>query len=204
MFYPLLIFSLENSRLVAVFAEAFPKTLFFDYNWDVFFTMEKNIFDILSDLDIAHTVHDHEPFFTADQADAWMEKNMPDLFRKAGKSKNLFLCNENGNKHFLVILESRKRLDIAGLARFLNEKKLAFASEERLKEFLGLTPGAVSPFGLVNDVRNAVYVIIDSALTKFDTLLYHPNVNTATVEISCDDFFKFLRSAGNKVVITDL
>jgi Ala-tRNA(Pro) deacylase len=167
---------------------------------------KQKVLDTLDGLGIKYTVHEHEPLMTCEGSDAWLAREgaAAGIDDTVGRSKNLLLRNKAGDKHYLVILESRKQLDMAGLAKLLDEKKISFASEERLKKFLGLTPGAVSPFGLVNDVRSEVRVIVDTALLNYDRLMYHPNVNTATVELSTDDFMKFLNSTGNRILQTDL
>lgn len=97
-----------------------------------------------------------------------------------------------------------KRLDLKSLAVFLNESKLSFASPEKMMEYLGITPGSVSAFGLINDVDKVVRVIVDEDLLKFDKQGYHPNINTATLIISTKDFKKFLNWTGNKVIYKSL
>ena len=76
---------------------------------------------------------------------------------------------------------------------------MSFASPERLKRWLGVEPGSVSPFGLINDASHAVRVVCDLALKSSDRLGFHPNVNTATLEIALADFEKFLAWRGNAV-----
>lgn len=153
-----------------------------------------DIYKILADLEVEYDKHDHPPFFTCAQADAFYEDHL-----QGGKSKNLLLRNRAGNKHYLVIMESDKHLDLKALQELLGESKLSFASPERLMKHLKLTPGAVSPFGLINDEEKAVEVIVDEGLMANDFLHYHPNVNTSTLVISSQDFKKFLAWTGNKV-----
>jgi Ala-tRNA(Pro) deacylase len=158
----------------------------------------KDISAVLEKLGIAYVKHEHSAVFTCEEAEKWCG-NIP-----GGKSKSLFLRNRNGDKHFLVIMEAEKKLDMKGLAVLLGESKLSFASEERLQKYLKLTPGAVSPFGLINDEKKEVVVIIDQDLLKHSRLSYHPNVNTATLELATKDFRKFLVSTGNTVKILQL
>src|SRR3989338_6525197 len=153
----------------------------------------KDIYKILEDLGIKYVQYDHPAVFTCEEADQYYAK------MEGGHSKNLFLRNKKGDKYYLVIVESDKKVDLQGLAKKLPEKKLAFASPERLLNVLGLTPGSVTPFGLINDENKQVTVVIDEDLWKYDTLNYHPNVNTATLGISRDDFKKFLDFCGNGV-----
>lgn len=151
------------------------------------------IFTVLDELGISYKKLEHPAFFTCADSAAYY----PDL--KGGRSKNLFLRNRKGDQHYLVTLESHKRLDLKALQEMLNESKLSFASERRLLEHLGLTPGAVSPLALVNDKDHQVKAIVDQSLFDFDELYYHPGINTATLVMSPEDFKKFLASTGNKV-----
>jgi Ala-tRNA(Pro) deacylase len=96
-----------------------------------------------------------------------------------------------------VILEHLRQLDIHDLEKRLRQGKLSFASDQRLKKYLGLEPGSVSPFGLINDNENHVHLFIDEKLREFDLLAFHPNVNTATLVISKPDFLRFLDHTGN-------
>ena len=153
----------------------------------------KDIYQILNDLTVEYIRHDHLAVFTCEEA----EKFCPPI--PGGKSKNLFLRNRKGDKHYLLIVESSKRVDLGRLASLVNESKLGFASEERLKEHLGLTPGSVSPFGLINDQTHRVIVLIDQDLWKEDRLSFHPNINTATLELTREEFKKFLDECGNEI-----
>lgn len=152
----------------------------------------------LKNLGIEYKLHEHPAVFTVAEADQYYK----DV--DGGKSKNLFLQNKNKSNYYLVILEGTKRLEIDALRANLNESKLSFASPQKLKEFLGLTPGSVSPFGLINDKEKRVKVVIDEDLWKYDRLHYHPNVNTATLELSRNDFKKFLDSCGNTIMFTKI
>jgi len=152
----------------------------------------KQVLNLLKKLKINHELHQHPAVYTCDEADKYY-KNI-----EGGKSKNLFIRNKKGDKHYLIIIESNKKVDLKSLATTLNESKLSFASEERLMKYLGLTKGSVSPFGLINDINNEVVVVLDQDLLKNEKLHYHPNVNTATVELSKDNFIKFLDWTGNQ------
>ncbi len=157
--------------------------------------------DLLKTLDslgIQYVRHTHPAVFTVAQA----KQHYGNI--KGGDSKNLFLRNKTKSKYYLVLVESSKRLDLATLQNTLGELKLSFASSEDLQKFLGLTPGAVSPFGLINDVEKKVIVIIDSDLWKHDILHFHPNVNTETFELSRADFKKFLDWRGNEIQFISL
>jgi len=112
--------------------------------------------------------------------------------------KNLFFRNHKGNRHYLVIFECSKNLRVEALEKTLKQGKLTFASRERMLRFLGVEPGSVSPFGLLNDKERHVTLFIDSSLKSSTYLSFHPNDNRVTIVILREDFFKFLESYGNE------
>lgn len=118
--------------------------------------------------------------------------------------KNLFLRNSKGDRHYLVITGPDKRADTKSLAKQIKSTRLSFASSERLQKYLGLDPGAVSPFGLINDKNKDVEVLIDRDLDIGKRIAFHPNVNTASVTMSYDDFQKYIKWCGNKTTYVDV
>ena len=145
----------------------------------------------LDALGIAYTRHDHPPVATVEEA----VRHWADI--PATHCKNLFLRNQKGDRHYLVIVEHAKRVDLRRLAEQIGDGKLSFASPERLKTYLGLTPGSVSPFGLINDSSRAVRVVIDGDLKAATRLSFHPNINTVTLTIAGADFTRFLEACGH-------
>ena len=111
--------------------------------------------------------------------------------------KNLFFRNHKGNRHYLVVLDCERDLDIHDLEKRLHQGKLSFASPQRMEKYLGLQPGSVSPFGLINDEENHVHLFLDENLKNEESLSFHPNDNHATVVISNEEFIKFLTQVGN-------
>ncbi|NQT79931.1 MAG: prolyl-tRNA synthetase associated domain-containing protein [Candidatus Aminicenantes bacterium] len=154
---------------------------------------EQKVYELLEKLGITFDRHEHPPVFTVEEA----EQYWGDI--TGAHCKNLFLRNKKGKRHYLIILGHLKKADLKVLERQLGEDRLSFASAERLMRYLGLEEGAVSPFGLINDSQKEVQVIIDKALKEAERINFHPNVNTATVEISFVDFEKFLASCGNSI-----
>jgi Ala-tRNA(Pro) deacylase len=154
---------------------------------------EIRVYDVLEKLGISFTRHVHPPVFTVEQA----EQHWKGV--EGAHVKNLFLRNKKGNRHYLVILEHTKNADLRRLTEKLREDRLSFGSPERLKRILGLEPGSVSPFGLINDSQQEVSVVIDQDLKKAARVNFHPNINTVTVGISTVDFERFLAWAGNTV-----
>jgi Ala-tRNA(Pro) deacylase len=147
----------------------------------------------LDALGISYERYTHPAVFTSEEAaEHWAGI-------AATGVKNLFLRNKKGDRHYLVILEVGKEADLRRLVKVIGDDRLSFGSPQRLMGNLGLTPGSVSPFGLLNDSRNAVTVIIDEDLRGADRLIFHPNINTASLTISVPDFQRFLASRGNVV-----
>lgn len=154
---------------------------------------EKRVYEVLESLGIPFIRREHPPVYTVEEAKLhWREL-------AGAHCKNLFLRNKKGNRHYLVILEHSKNADLRKLTERLGEDRLSFGSAERLKRFLGLEPGAVSPFGLIFDARKEITVIIDQELRQAERIHFHPNVNTVTLGISFSDFEKFLAWTGNPV-----
>jgi Ala-tRNA(Pro) deacylase len=154
---------------------------------------DQKVYDILSELGIPYTKHEHPPVYTVEEAEQHWENVT------GAHCKNLLLRNKKGKNHYLVLVESQKRVDLKALTVRLGEDRLSFASPERMKRYLGLEPGSVSPFGLINDGENSVVVIIDQELKEASRVNFHPNVNTATVGITFSDFERFLAHCGNTI-----
>ena len=147
----------------------------------------------LQALGIPYERYDHPAVATAEAAaEHWRDID-------AMHFKNLFLRNQKGTRHYLVIIEYMKRADLRRVAEQIGDGKLSFASPERLKTHLGLTPGSVSPFGLINDPAHAVRVVLDRDLKTASRLSFHPNINTRTYVIASDDFMRFLAATGHPV-----
>ncbi|HWF83678.1 MAG TPA: prolyl-tRNA synthetase associated domain-containing protein [Vicinamibacterales bacterium] len=144
-------------------------------------------------LGIVYERYEHPPVATADAARAhWTAI-------EAMHCKNLFLRNQKGSRHYLVVLEYSKRADLKRVADQIGDGKLSFASPERLMTHLGLTPGSVSPFGLINDAAHSVRVALDQDLQSAERVSFHPNINTVTLVIGRGDFMRFLQTCGNPV-----
>ena len=154
---------------------------------------EGPVVEALSALGIAFTRHEHPPVASAVEAEAhWSAID-------AAHCKNLFLRNQKGTRHYLVILKHLKRADLRAVADQIGDGKLSFGSPERLMAHLGVTPGSVSPFGLVHDAAHDVRVCIDRDLKGADPISFHPNINTATFVLAWADFERFLALCGNPV-----
>lgn len=151
---------------------------------------QPELYELLKSLSIDFEYHEHPPVATIEAAlEHWKDY-------KAGRCKNIFFRNHKGDRHYLVVLEHLRQLRIHDLEKRLKQGKLSFASDRRLKERLGLEPGSVSPFGLMNDRQKNVHLFIDEKLREHEKLAFHPNVNTATLVIRQSDLIKFLDYLG--------
>jgi Ala-tRNA(Pro) deacylase len=154
---------------------------------------EAAVYDALGALGIEYQRFEHAPVFTVEEA----ERYWADI--PATHCKNLFLRNAKGTRHYLVVLERSKKADLKLLAAKIGDDRLSFASPDRLLRLLGLTPGSVSPMGLIHPGATDVIVVLDAGLASAECLGFHPNVNTATITVAAADFLRFLASRGNVV-----
>ena len=145
----------------------------------------------LEALDIPFELHEHPPVPTVEEAlPYWKDID-------ATHCKNLFFRNHKGNRHYLVILDHRRKLNIRDLEQKLKQGKISFASSKRMERYLGLSGGSVSVFGIINDLDKHVHLFIDEALQSAARISFHPNENDATLVISFASFLRFLESSGN-------
>jgi Ala-tRNA(Pro) deacylase len=152
---------------------------------------DSRLYKILEDLDIKFEYHEHPPAPTIEVA----MKYWKDI--DSTHCKNLFFRNHKGDRHYLVILRHSAKLAIRDLEKRLKQGKLTLGSDRRLMQYLGLTAGSVSPFGLINDKEKHVHLFLDESLKTAKRLSFHPNINTASIIISYEDFMKFLKWTEN-------
>jgi len=160
-------------------------------------SQEQQVQDHLAHLGIPFQRYEHPPVATAEEADVhWAGID-------AMHCKNLFLRNQKGNRHYLVIVKHTKRVDLRAMANQIGDGKLSFSSPERLMTYLGVTPGSVSPFGLIHDRDHHVRVYLDRELKTPGLISFHPNINTSTLTLSFSDFERFLADCGNPIHYVD-
>lgn len=159
---------------------------------------DPKLYELLNYLDVPFDYYEHPAAPTIEEA----SKYWKDL--KATHCKNLFFRNHKGNRHYLVILECSHDLAIRDLEQRLRQGKLSFASPERMNKYLGLTPGSVSPFGLINDKDKHVHLFLDKTLQNSEKISFHPNINTASIVIRYSDLIKFLHHQGNTYEYVEL
>lgn len=152
---------------------------------------------------IAYTVYNHPEGKTIDEAKRW--------WRNDGSvhCKNIFMRNHKGDQHYLICFPCDDDLAIHDLEHWLRDilvsqghkapGKLSFASPERMMRYLGLEPGSVSPFGLINDTDHHVILFLDSRLREASTLSFHPNDCRGIIVISLPEFLRYLSLVGNRV-----
>jgi Ala-tRNA(Pro) deacylase len=141
---------------------------------------------------------DHPPVMTVEES----ERLVPPL--PGVKTKNLFLRDKKGTRHFLVTVPHDLAVDLDALGDRLSARRLGFASAERLLQHLGVTPGSVSLLALVNDTARSVEFIIDRRLWEASAVHAHPLANSATLVIPHAELERFLKATGHAVGIIDV
>ena len=149
-----------------------------------------DLFAFFDRLGIAHATVMHPPLFTVEQSRA-LRGEIP-----GGHTKNLFLRDKREALYLVVALEDAA-IDLKTLHRRLDAGRFSFGSAELLRAVWGVEPGAVTPFGAINDAAARVQVVLDAAMMGCATLNYHPLVNTMTTAIARDDLVKFLAATGH-------
>jgi len=156
----------------------------------------QDLFNYLDNLNIIHNTLEHEPIFRVEDSLELKAK------RPGANTKNLFLKDKAGN-FFLICAQSDSTIRINKLHPILGCKRLSFGKPEPLLELLGVTPGSVTLFSILNDTDNQVTLILDAALTKHKIVNFHPLLNNATTAISSTDMIVFAKATGHDPVILD-
>ena len=151
---------------------------------------------------IAHQTRTHPALHTVEEAQGH-RASWPQAARQGAFCKNLFLKDKKGRLWLIVTLEERE-LKLNSLAKPLGSARLSFGNAELMWEVLGVRPGSVTPFALVNDHEHRVTVVLDAPMLAHERLNYHPLENTATTALSRDDFMAFLALTGHQPMIVDL
>ena len=157
----------------------------------------EELFLRLDALGIAHRTYAHPPVFTVAEAAA-LRGTLP-----GGHCKSLFLKDKKGGLWLAVILEER-RTDLKRLALRLTAPRFSFGAAVDLYEVLGVRPGSVTPFALVNDVEHLVTPVLDAAMLDHDPLNYHPLANDRTTAIAPADLLRFIAACGHEPRVIDL
>ena len=157
-----------------------------------------DLFAFLDRLGIAHRTIEHPPLPTVEAAMAiWGGMT-------GGFAKNLFVKDKK-SRLFLITLRALANLDIKHVHPVIGASgRVSFCSADQLMTYLGVLPGSVTPFGLINDTEGAVTVVLEKALMALDPVHFHPLENTATTAVSSDGLLAFLRATRHEPLVVDL
>ena len=159
---------------------------------------DRNTLDArLAALGIATTTVEHEPVFTVEQS-AGLRTSLP-----GAHTKSLFLTDSDG-RMVLVVAKDDTRVDLKALAKRLSAGRLSFGKPERLEAVLGVSPGSVTPFALINASAAGVAVVVDQAIMGFAEVNCHPLENTATTRLATADLIRFIKACGHEPTIVPL
>ena len=148
------------------------------------------LFALLDRLGVVHSTLEHPAVFHVGEGDE-IKASLP-----GGHTKNLFLKDAKGQLWLVSALQDA-RIDLTALPAAIGAARLSFGSAELMQQTLGVTPGSVTPFAVINDTANRVTVVLDAALMTHAVLNFHPLVNTGTTTISRDGLLQFLAATGH-------
>ena len=146
---------------------------------------KEELIKLLDESNCDYEVKEHAPLFTVEDSKSLRGSIL------GAHSKNLFLKDAKG-QFYLLSVEENTKVDLKKIMNFIGSKKLSFAKAEYLESILGIEPGSVSPFALINDVDKKVLFFFDKNFLNYEKLNFHPLVNTATVNIGTSDMIKFI------------
>ena len=160
---------------------------------------KQEIYDFLDSKKIWYEITDHAPVYNMAELS---QINIP---YPGADAKNLFVRDDKKQNYYLITIKGDKRIDLKDFRQKNATRPLSFASEEDLMKILGLIPGAVTPFGILNDSECRVHFFIDVAFMNEPELIgIHPNDNTATVWIKVKDLIRLIKEHGNEVNIVQI
>jgi Ala-tRNA(Pro) deacylase len=156
-----------------------------------------DLYNLLDRLRIETTTTEHAAVFTVAESDQ-LERELP-----GAHTKNLFLKDAKG-RLFLIIAQAHTAIHLKQLHKTLECARLSFGSAALLVEVLGVQPGSVTAFAVMNDRACRVSVVVDASLMNFDVVNCHPLINTATTAIKRDDLLAFIRATGHEPLVARL
>lgn len=152
---------------------------------------------LLADLDISYRLYHHQPVFTVEES-LEIEREMP-----GAHCRNLFVRDKKGTM-FLVVARNETAIDLKKLMTLLDCGRLSFGSADRLWTYLGVRPGSVCPFAVINDRNQQVRIVLDHSMMGYEIVNYHPMENHMTIGLSPDDLLTYIRHTGHEPWILDL
>ena len=154
---------------------------------------EVRVYDLLDELRITYERVDHEPANTMEAC-----KEIDKILAPAVICKNLFLCNSQKTRFYLLMIREDKKFKTKDISKQINSSRLSFAPEEKMLEYLDITPGSVSVLGLMNDKENRVQLLVDEDVLQSEYFGCHPCVNTSSLRVKTEDIFgKFLQAVNH-------
>ena len=161
--------------------------------------MNKNeVYAYLNEKNINYEITNHSAVFNMEELE---NVNLP---YKELDAKNLFVRDDKKNKYYLITVKGDKRVDLKLIREKNNTRPLSFAKEDELLDILKLTPGSVSPLGILNDKTKKVTLFLDKYFIDKDYIGVHPNNNTATIWLQPSDLINIIKEQGNDVIIIDI
>jgi len=158
---------------------------------------EAALYERFRALGISWKTYEHEPVFTVEESTA-VSGAIP-----GGHTKNLFLKDKKGGL-WLVVVRAHLRADLSALAKQLHAPRFSFGSADLLVATLGIQPGSVTPFALMNDADREVKPVLDEALMKLDPVNFHPLRNDRTTAISPEDLLRFVKACGHDPLVAPI
>ena len=159
--------------------------------------LKRDLFELLIKIGLEFEIHNHKPLFTVEDSENLRGEIL------GAHTKNLFLKNKN-NDFFLFSCDENAKVDLKRFSKSINAKNLSFANESYLEKYMGIKPGSVSPFGLLNDKDGVVNFYFDHKLTKSKVINFHPLINTTTITLKTNDFINFILENKKKIYIFSL
>lgn len=160
---------------------------------------KEDVYDFIKHKNIWYEITEHKRVFTMDELDNIV------LPYPASDAKNLFIRDDKKRNYYLITVSGKKKVDLSVFREKYNTRRLSFASEKDLMKILKLTPGSVTPLGLLNDKVNLVKYYLDSYfINKCDIIGMHPCDNSATLWLKTTDLINILKENGTIVNIVDL
>ena len=160
-------------------------------------TTPEDLFKVLKELEISYDLHHHDAVFTVEESQK-VDADIPGTH-----CRNLYLRDKK-KKNFLVVAANQTEVDLKNLSQTLECGRFSFGSADRLFQYLGIRPGSVCPFTVINDTDHHVQVVLDAYMMDQDIVNYHPLDNTMTISITPADLLKFLAHTGHEPIIVEL
>lgn len=160
---------------------------------------KQDIYDFLEKRSVSYDATEHEAAYNMEEI-----ATLP-LSHVDAVAKNLFVCDDKKRNYYLITVMGNKKVNLNALRHAYGLRRLSLTTAVELADILGLTPGSVSPFGLLNDTERRVHFLIDASFFNPPSIIgVHPNDNTATVMLNTEDLVRLVREHGNTVTVINL